>query len=351
MLPSPWPCLPPWRQESVSEARRSTSLALENPKSPRIHSDVTVTVTVTSRWRHGDVTDRWQFRIFGPVSAGPVRSPVPSGETWWSHVKSNESNGLISNDFFSYQNTIQGHTMYDIYVNMPHAAQIAGNHGWTDWPSKISKISKISKVPGSDGSVGSVVFRKEINGQDSSTRRIWAADVSTISTLALGVVDTEQKLRTDPGSLEYLNIFGYPDIHGYPWQVGCCQANTERSELWLSVRDGFPFGISNMSISIRMAISLRRLWLARGTLELERAQSPYISFLCLSPLVTLADWRFDATWCNMMQRIWYLNNFWIWFVWLKPRQKRRVLKIVEAFMFPWRQEAKDPPRQSSVVHT
>lgn len=56
------------------------------------------------------------------------------------------------------------------------------------------------------------MFRKEINGQDSSTRRVWAPDVSTISTVALGVVDTEQKLRTDPGSLEYLNMFGYPDI-------------------------------------------------------------------------------------------------------------------------------------------
>lgn len=56
------------------------------------------------------------------------------------------------------------------------------------------------------------MFRKEINGQDSSTRRVWAPDVSTISTVALGVVDTEQKLRTDPGSLEYLRIFGYPDI-------------------------------------------------------------------------------------------------------------------------------------------
>jgi hypothetical protein len=56
------------------------------------------------------------------------------------------------------------------------------------------------------------VFRKEINGQASSTRRVWAPDVSTISTVALGVVDTEQKLRTDPGSLEYLRTFGYPDI-------------------------------------------------------------------------------------------------------------------------------------------
>ena len=52
---SPWPCLPPWRQESVSEARRSTSLALENPKRPsirqihRIHSDVTVTISTCQR--------------------------------------------------------------------------------------------------------------------------------------------------------------------------------------------------------------------------------------------------------------------------------------------------------------
>ena len=57
-------------------------------------------------------------------------------------------------------------------------------------------------------------------------------------------------------------------------------------------------------------------------------------------------------WCNMMQqRIWYLNNFWIYLISLAHfgSSQGRSVGCFSAFIFPWRQEAKDPPRQSSVV--